>query len=469
MGIKLKHISLPRILALLALLLVLSNVIVAQAQEEVKKIEKADAVREEIQRYMGYEPLLPRYLTLPYDATSNSNVFGPYVDIGYLFMALIPILFLFGLKKKPWIGILCMILLSILLYVSIGSGKIFFNNNFIHTNEFIKQSADGSEILFPSKIITPIYKSIGQSYTGIDSFLNKFSGNADGLTYPILFLLFGFMIFLIRQRTHEQNNTKKIFILFVAFFTFMWMLLTAGIIWYGYPMIALSILLILSSISSTNESEDKLFDNRFKKLIGLGSVAVFIGLSMVYRLSNYGFSRNIDMAKKIIDIGELKYQSGRQTKRDVLEGFFPGGFNDAMATINSEDESLIYRVGTVLPFFVKKNDRRVFSDDQLQNFERLRGHFKDKNTLIEVLKSGGYKYIFVDLLTFTVDKTPEKTLENKYKEFMRVLYQNPKVKLLATNRRVNTSQDPQKPKPEYRVFGAPLPGHFGHYAIFELL
>lgn len=462
------NISFQRIFAFLTLLFLLTGTLIAQEQE-VKKIEGADAVREEIQRYMGYEPLLPRYLTLPYDATTNSNVESPHVDIGYLFMALIPILFLFGFKTKPWLGLLCMVLLAVLLYISVGSGKIVFNNGYMHTDTYITKSGDVKISYFPSKIISPIYKSIGQSYRWINSFFKRVSGDADSFTYPLLFLLFGFMIYLVRQRTLKHSNAKRILILFISFFTFMWMLLTAGIIWYGYPMIALSILLILSSISSKKDEAVELFDARAKKIIGLSSIMIFIGLSMIYRLSNYQFMQNHEMGKLLLDIGELKYQSGRQNKQKVLEGFFPGGFTDAIEKINSEDESLIYRVGTVLPFFVRKNDKRVFSDDQLQNFEKLRTHFNDKNTLIEVLKSGGYKYIFVDLLTYTVDKTPERTLENKYKEFMRVLYQNPKVKLLATNRRINNSQDPQKPKPEFGVFGTPISGFYGNYAIFELL
>lgn len=471
MNYKSHYKSFNRLLALLGLLLLLVVGATAQENNEDKKIEGADAVREEIQRYMGYEPLLPRYLTLPYDATTNANVYGPFVDIGHLFMALIPILFLFGFRKKPWMGILFMILLSFLLYISVGSGKIYHKNSFLNTTTFSVQNSNDQVSSFPSIIIAPIYKAVGNSYGAINRFFNQQSGNADKFTYPFLFLMFGLMIFIIRQRTLGHKNEKRIFILFISFFTFMWMLLTAGIIWYGYPMIALSILVILASISPKRNELDKgnLIASRSKQIIGLTSIAIFIGLSLVYRLSNYQTLVNKNMGKLMFDVGELKYQSGRQNKREVLEGFFPGGFNDAIQKINLEDESLIYGVGTVLPFFVTKNDKRVFKDNQLQNFERLRTQFKDKNTLIEVLKSGGFKYIFVDLKTYVIDKTPEKTLQKKYLEFMRVLFENSKVELLATNRKINTSQDPQKPKPEYGVFGKPIPGHQGNYAIFELL
>ena len=462
-------ISIKRSFALLGLFLILASTAFTQ-EGKTEEIKGADAVREEIQRYMGYEPLMPRYLTLPYDATTNSNVYGPYMDIGYLFMALIPILFLFGFRNKPWIGIACMILLSILLYISIGNGKLFYNNGFIKTHTFTVQNPNASFDNFPDNIIIPIYKTVSNSYGVINKFFNQKSGNADSITYPFLFLMFVLMIYLIRERTIGHKNEKRIFILFIAFFTFMWMLLTAGIIWYGYPMIALSILVILSSISPKKSETEKRSIFRIKQIIGLASISIFIAFSMHYRLSNYAVMMNPEMGKLMIDIGELRYQSGRQNKREVLEGFFPGGFNEAIEKINQEDESLVYGVGTVLPFFVKKNDKRVFKDNQLQNFEKLRVHYQDKNTLIEVLKSGGFKYIFVDLNTFGIDNTPEKTLEKKYIEFMRVLFQNPKVKLLATDRRINISEDPHKPiAPGYGVFAKPLPGFNGKYAIFELL
>ena len=440
-----------------------------ETSNENKKIEGADAVREEIQRYMGYEPLFPRYLTLPYDATTNSNVHAPHVDIGYLFMALIPIIFLFGFRKKPLQGILYMFMLLGLLYVSIGSGKVVHNNNLIDTIALPNTPDNDSPTLFPSGIIKPVYNAVGKSYPSVNNFFQNVSGDADGFTYPFLFLMFGLLLFIIKQRSNDDNETKQIFILFISFFTFMWMLLTAGIIWYGYPMIALSLLLILSSLSSKKNVESPSWIKNSKTIIVLGSIAVFINLSLVRRMSNYQPKQNADIAKFMFDDGELKYQAGRQKKSDVLNGFFPGGFSQSIKKINRNEEEYVYSVGTVLPFFVKKNDKRVFKDNQLQNFERLRVHYKDKNTLVKVLKSGGFKYIFVDLLTYSIDKTPERTLENKYKEFMRVLYQNPKVKLLATNRRINTSDDPERPKQEYGVFGTLIPGFHGTYAIFELL
>lgn len=461
------YISFKRILALSGLFLILVSTAIAQESYENKEIDGANAVREEIQRYMGYEPLLPRYLTLPYDTSTNTNVNAPFVNIGYLFMALIPILFLFGFRHKPWLGMLCMFLFLALLFISVGNGKFVHNGIAIDSETFATEYSNVGINSFPSNLVAPIYRSTSRLYRPLNKFFTQKSGNADSITYPFLFLMFGLMIFLIRQRTLEHKNEKKIFILFISFFTFMWLLLTAGIIWYGYPMIAMSILVILSSINPKKNPSKNLISSRSKQILVLGSISIFVALGLFYRLSNYAPMSNAEMGKLLFDVGELQYQSGRKNKQDVLNGFFPGGFTDAIQKVNL-DESQIYAVGTVLPFFVTKNDKRVFKDNQLQNFERLRTHYKDKNTLIEVLKSGGYKYIFVDLNTYAIDRTPEKTLVKKYREFMRVLYQNPKVALLATDRQINTSQDSDNPKIEFGVFEG-KPTYDGKYAIFELL
>ena len=64
--------------------------VINPANEYTKKpeISAADLLsREELHRYMGYEELLPKYISLPYDVTMNTNVPGqPFIDISFLFL-----------------------------------------------------------------------------------------------------------------------------------------------------------------------------------------------------------------------------------------------------------------------------------------------------------------------------------------------------------------------------------------------
>lgn len=74
-----------------------------QAQE--KKVEErltkvSSATKLDVHRFMGYEYLLPKYISLPYDASMNTNVRGPLFDIGYLLLLFLPILLLFFNSEK---------------------------------------------------------------------------------------------------------------------------------------------------------------------------------------------------------------------------------------------------------------------------------------------------------------------------------------------------------------------------------
>ena len=69
---------------------------IQENSEEVETIE-SNTRREELQRYFGYEKVLYRYLTLPYDVSINTNQSGNYVDIGFIFIIFIPIILLLSL------------------------------------------------------------------------------------------------------------------------------------------------------------------------------------------------------------------------------------------------------------------------------------------------------------------------------------------------------------------------------------
>ena len=82
---------------LVLLSLTLSTVLPLSSQEVIDNVEELsqqDGRREEIQRYFGYEDLLFRFTTLPYDASQNTNQVGRFVDIGYLLLALFPVIIL---------------------------------------------------------------------------------------------------------------------------------------------------------------------------------------------------------------------------------------------------------------------------------------------------------------------------------------------------------------------------------------
>ena len=50
---------------------------------------------EDLGRYFGYEDGINNYLKLPANLTYQTNQPGEYTEIGYIFLALIPAVFLF--------------------------------------------------------------------------------------------------------------------------------------------------------------------------------------------------------------------------------------------------------------------------------------------------------------------------------------------------------------------------------------
>ena len=83
------------------------------------------AVREELQRYIGYEELPFQYLSLPYDVTINANEQGNYLDIGYLMMLFLPLIFLWGMNSKFWQKGLVIVCSLLLLAFSTSTAFIF--------------------------------------------------------------------------------------------------------------------------------------------------------------------------------------------------------------------------------------------------------------------------------------------------------------------------------------------------------
>jgi hypothetical protein len=62
--------------------------------------------------------------------------------------------------------------------------------------------------------------------------------------------------------------------------------------------------------------------------------------------------------------------------------------------------------------------------------------FKTQRRLNIAFQLAGFKYFIVDLKLPLVDKTPQKTLQKKFNEFMNYMGNNPEIELVATDRQV---------------------------------
>ncbi|MEY3050339.1 MAG: hypothetical protein RLY31_124, partial [Bacteroidota bacterium] len=248
---------------------------------------------------------------------------------------------------------------------------------------------------------------------------------------------------------------------------FFWLLLSSGILWYGFLLAPLTMALIFLYFQRQESDRASLMESRVTHYAFLGLTGLFLLAGTAQRFSNVKHSlANNDklMGKRLMDPAQLRYLTGELDAEGVVDAFYPG-LSDAIRMINQENTSLVYNVGTRLHFFIEESDKRIFQDNQLDYFQQWSSVWPTKTQLTQVLKDAGVKYLLIDYYTPTVDKTPEKQLVDRYKNLMYFLYNNPGVRLVATDRIVRTNNDG---KVQYVNDAYGEVEQFGNYAVFEM-
>ena len=426
----------------------------SQINPERKKLI-VNPIREETQRYIGYEDLIYRFTTLPYDITMNANVQGTFLDISFLFLMLLPILFFsakIDILEKWLIGFLLTFILIVAIpinYCNAANIPIDRLPSFIN-----EQLAFGKYEWWTFRFLTlKITLFLGNIFQPIHQFIAKFSGERDFITLPFLLLSFTWLLYLINKATLNKGKEFRGLLFFIVIYGFLWFYLSAGIVWYGLLFFPIIIAVILISVQK---------GHKFTRFLVIGISSVWLLLAMSYRLSNY-LPINETFAKGIIDPFALKYQSGIIDKSTYLDEFFPK-FSEASRIINQEDTSLIYMVNTMLPFFIKKSDQRVINDGQLSAFVTLARLFPKKESLAEALKIYNVKYVVLGLNTHAIDQTPEQSLATKYDRFLRFLENNNQLELIVTDRTVINESNTEIEG----MFGKRIE-KFGTFAMYEVI
>ena len=181
-------------------------------KETAKKVEVYSAVREELHRYMGYEELLPKYISLPYDIAMNTNIGTAFVDIGYLFLLFLPILLLFGLKNRL-LKIATMLLMLLFLIISVPTG--YGSNKLISLAEVSESIArELAEAPFMDAPLVNLKLQLTQLANTIylpihHNLIATFSGEGDFITYPIFCLFFLFAFLLLQDRFKAVSLSKQ--------------------------------------------------------------------------------------------------------------------------------------------------------------------------------------------------------------------------------------------------------------------
>jgi hypothetical protein len=442
-------------------------------QKEEKKLSAGEQTRrEELHRYLGFESGLPLYLSMPYDLTMSINFPGhKYLDIGFLFLLLLPLLLLSTGNKSQWKNLVLFLLISFLMIMALQAiygGSEGFNSAAAmqRINDLLAQSSLGVR-----STLGGVYKGMMYLLFAITSIFTPLFVLLSKMNFLLVLLsislLLGLVFWLAEDRLKSMSPGLKALSGFLLSFLILWVFLGNGIPWYGFP--ALSLLPVLLVYAYTHSEEllgngQKVFFRYFFSI----TVALYFGMNLISHFYSHDNGANAHIFFKTPFI---RYAGEQLNKRKVLAKFNPF-FPSTTKILNSDLKAKVYRVGTYINYHIKQNDRRVLEDNQLGLFDDVSSNTGNPGYFLQVLKENGFRYIIYDLRTASIDMTPEKSLTKKNQAFLNQLLNSGQAELLVTDRIV---EDPTGNKLKIRGFTfdgkAGLLGkavYQGSFALFEI-
>lgn len=419
-------------------------------------------MREEVQRYFGYEDLLYRYVSIPYDATMQVNQSGKFVDVGYVIFALMPIalLVLCYRHKKLFYTVLLLSFLYLFLCYRFSFLRDNLNNQYYPSSADVAESSS-SATGWTHGILESLYIVGSAIAAPMTALLDQITGPTDYITYPFLAAILAIML-LISQKLVASKRMRIMWAVGVLYF-FLWWILGGGIIWYGLLALPLGYIIIFKMMNREVLSTNQVL----KTSIIIPCIAFYIMLAFILRISNITYiqGQNPDYGKTIVDQRLFPYIIGNDSKRESL-GRLSLNLPVAVDKMNS-DNHLIYQCGSSINYEISYNDKRVFEDNTLSFFYDLTKSYPTRQKLSEYFVSVGIKYLIVDLNIPFLDKTPEKSLTTKYKLMLAFLKDNNRAKLIATDQVVKIQQADGSMREFASVFGGDI-SRLGSYALFEI-
>ena len=436
-------------------------------KEQAANTAVAKTRREELQRYMGFETGLPLYLSLPYDLAMNTNLPGLiYLDIGFLWLLLLPLLLLSvkpGNRRKNWLFLLLMLLLLLASILSVYVTKatpILPGALADAQPEGFRHSVGGMYEAWMNMLI-----NLARSGQGIYGWLSHFGFSS---SLAALLLLVAAAVWLASEKLRMMPAVLKGLLAFVVAYLFLWLLLGNGIPWYAFP--ALAVLPVFAVYYFERPKQFLGIANaRFSGyFIGLSSGLYFLlNLSLHFSNPERGPDRHL-----IFKTPFIQYATRSMDWEETLAAFNPF-YLEALKYLNRDPSEKVYRVGTYMQYHILQNDRRVLEDNQLGQFDEVVSKLSDQNYFLQVLRDNGFRYILYDLNSASLDQTPEQSLRKKNIAFLNLLLDPGEIKLVVTDRIVEDPGGGMVQLPGGAVPGKPgLSGKVafaGSFALFEIL
>jgi len=431
---------------------------VATLATTAQKKDKQQNFEEEIIRYLGYEEIPVRYISLPYDATMYHNVEGNFMDIGFVLLMFIPLIFLWRTRSRIW-RIVLFTMLGLMWIFSLGSSHVLAKTGekLFNDGEMIPSYLAGGGGNFLADLVSRVYVFAGAIYAPIGSLLATITDSGDHITYVLLLGIL-YILYFVYSKFSQQAAGNYLLGALLLFYCFFMLILSAGIIWYGFLLFPLLYLEVTRYAQVS----------KFYKSLLLGAGGLFIVMSYFLKVSNTKY-RN-DIAMGTVQPPVLAYNFSESGESDVYEGYFKN-IGPAIEKINAEDSTLIFQSGTFTTFLIRNNSERVFKDGILNMHSQMVDRYKRKSVVNEAMKANGFKYIVVSPVLHIMDQTPDKSLTKKFQKMVSYLHDNAGLQLLATDRLVQVADENGNSSNEYDfLFGPDVQVvQNGSYAIFELL
>jgi len=436
-----KHIPTIVAITLLLISIIISFyfTLINPDQLTVTDLKESNIQREELQRYFGYDQdLLRSYLSVPYDISINTNQSGSFVDIGFIYIILAPIIFIGLLSQRIYQWVACA-LGFLLLTISISTSYIISNSNLISAEQLSDATVNG----LADQFLRLIYRFLHAVYVPIDIAISFVSGPKDHISYPLLMLLFTGFMFIVVKGFSKYSTHSYALVSILSIYGFFFIVFSSGVIWYGFLFFILLLISILYFLSRGLSLE--LLPHRIFRYVFALSVLIWLFMGTMSRISSIqGEMPEQHKGKGIIHPDVFMYNTGLiSSKSELLDQNIPG-FSKAIEKINSDKSKKVYAVGTGLGYFVEDNHERLYSDNQLGTFYWIMKLYKHKFVISDVLKASGFKYLIIDINTHTVDHTPEQTLRNKFIGLLDYVTNNESVSMLCTDNMVvdpNTNEN----------------------------
>lgn len=402
--------------------------------------------REEIQRYVGYEPAFWRYLSLPYDLATNVNIPNSrYLDIGFLALLFFPLLLL-GRKPKRWIWSVPIFLVIMLLYVAL----VQISQAYVE--------GQGLDLATYSTGLVEMYSSVGSSnpdwlYGIYASFLGVFTSLATSLVplYELglnanvfaaivgMLSVCGLLFFGWRDSLKGSSPLFKSLAAFTFSYGIFWWIMGNGIIWYGMPLFVLLPVVIVYFLAKPEQflgQENSRFSRYF--------LGTSVGLSLLFFTSLYFTSPfpTDDANENLFRWPFIEYASNSSFSANKALQTFNPVLPDLERMVNADLDGKVYQVNTFYGYLIEDNLGRVYEDPTLSKYQEITSKLNEPEEFFDVLKSEGFRYILFDLRTASADRTADQSLRQKFGSIARILTNSDKVRLLVTD---NIVADPNAP------------------------